>query len=87
MQREKKYPSDLLDEQWRIIKRLLPKWSEFGREPICRRWVIDTILYVTRTGYQWRQMPHDFPIERQFTISSGPGGTTELGSGFTMRCE
>ena len=61
MQREKKYPSDLLDKQWQIIRRLLPKWSGFGREPICRRWVIDAILYVTRTGCQWRQMPHDFP--------------------------
>ena len=55
------YPSDLSDGQWRIIKPLLPKWSGYGREPICRRWVINAILYVTRTGCQWRQMPHDFP--------------------------
>ena len=56
-----KYPSDLSDEQWRIIKRLLPQWSGKGREPICRRWVLNGILYVARTGCQWRQLPHDFP--------------------------
>ena len=28
---------------------------------MCRRWVIDATLYVTRTGCQWRQLPHDFP--------------------------
>ncbi|MEQ8667554.1 MAG: IS5 family transposase [Pirellulales bacterium] len=61
MQGEKKYPSDLSDGQWRMIRRLLPTWSGFGRKPICRRWVIDAILYVARTGCQWRQLPHDFP--------------------------
>jgi len=61
MQRAKKYPSDQSDKQWRIIRRLVPKWGGRGRKPICRRWVIDAILYVARTGCQWRQMPHDFP--------------------------
>lgn len=61
MECDQNYPSDLSDEQWRIIKRLLPVWSGFGREPICRRRVLNAILYVTRTGCQWRQLPHDFP--------------------------
>ena len=55
------YPSDLSERQWRIIKRLLPKWSGLGREPICRRLVLNAIFYVARTGCQWRQLPHDFP--------------------------
>jgi putative transposase len=61
MKTESNYLSDLSDGQWRIIRRLLPQWSGLGREPICRRWVIDAILYVARTGCQWRQLPHDFP--------------------------
>ncbi len=61
MANEKKYPSDLSDAQWRLIQRLLPKWSGRGPKPMCRRWVINAILYVTRTGCQWRQLPHDFP--------------------------
>lgn len=55
------YPTDLSDGQWRIIQRLLPKWSGRGRRPICRRRIINAIWYVARTGCQWRQLPHDFP--------------------------
>lgn len=56
-----KYPSDLTDGQWQVIRRLLPKPYWRGRRPICRRWALNAILYVVRTGCQWRQLPHDFP--------------------------
>jgi putative transposase len=56
-----KYPSDLSDEQWRIIKRLLPKPAQRGRKPIDRRRIIDAILYVVNSGCQWRMLPRDFP--------------------------
>jgi len=55
------YPSDLTDEQWQIIKKLLPKPAKRGRKPIDRREVMNGILYVDRTGCQWRALPHDFP--------------------------
>src|SRR5664279_574594 len=55
------YPSDLTDEQWQLIRPLLPKRKKRGRPPIDRRDVIDAILYVVRTGCQWRQLPRDFP--------------------------
>ncbi len=55
------YPSDLLDGQWQWICKLLPKVAKTGRRPIDRRWVINAILYVNRTGCQWRALPHDFP--------------------------
>jgi putative transposase len=55
------YPSDLTDEQWQLIGPLLPKRKKRGRPPIDRRDVIDAILYVVRTGCQWRQLPLDFP--------------------------
>lgn len=61
MRVDPKYPSDLSDGQWRIIRRLLPKWCGRGRRPICRRRVLNAILYVARTGCQWRQLPRDFP--------------------------
>lgn len=61
MRTDSEYPSDLSEAQWRIIRRLLPKWNGWGRPPICRRRVINAILYVARTGCQWRQLPHDFP--------------------------
>jgi putative transposase len=55
------YPSDLTDEQWQLIRPLLPKRKKRGRPPIDRRDIIDAILYVVRTGCQWRQLPLDFP--------------------------
>lgn len=58
---ERKYDSDLTDEQWRTIRRLLPNRAKTGRRPLDRREVINAILYVVRTGCQWRMLPKDFP--------------------------
>jgi len=55
------YPSDLTDGQWQVLRGLLPRRSKYGRRPICRRWILNAILYVNRTGCQWRALPHDFP--------------------------
>jgi transposase len=55
------YPSDLTNEQRQVIRPLLPKPAERGRPPIDRRDILDAILYVVRTGCQWRQLPLDFP--------------------------
>lgn len=58
---ERNYPSDMTDRQWQIICKVLPEPSRRGRKPIDRRWVLNAILYLVRTGCQWRQLPHDFP--------------------------
>lgn len=56
------YPSDLTNEQWQLIRPLLPPPSRVGRpRDVCRRQVVNAILYVNRTGCQWRQLPRDFP--------------------------
>src|SRR3977135_3119093 len=55
------YPSDLTDGQWQVLRPLLPPPSKRGRPRIDRRAIIDAILYVVRTGCQWRQLPLDFP--------------------------
>lgn len=55
------YPSDLSDGQWQVLRGLLPKQAKRGRRPICRRLIMNAILYVNRTGCQWRALPHDFP--------------------------
>lgn len=57
-----KYPTDLTDEQWQILSRLLPRRSGPGApRRVCRRMVINAILYVLRSGCAWRLLPHDFP--------------------------
>lgn len=55
------YASNLTDEQWRLIKKLLPEPKKLGRKPIDRRRIINAILYWNRTGCQWRYLPSDFP--------------------------
>jgi len=55
------YPSDLTDGQWQVLRGLLPQPAKRGRRPICRRMILNAILYVNRTGCQWRALPHDFP--------------------------
>ncbi|MDX1963106.1 MAG: IS5 family transposase [Pirellulales bacterium] len=55
------YPTDLTDVQWKIVEKLLPAPSDRGRPPLCRRWVTNAILYLNRTGCQWRALPSDFP--------------------------
>jgi putative transposase len=56
------YPSDLTDVQWQIVQTLLPPPSAVGApQRIDRREIINGILYVNRTGCQWRAMPHDLP--------------------------
>jgi putative transposase len=56
------YPTDLTDEQWQILRGLLPKPSRRGApQTVCRRAVINAILYVLRSGCGWRLMPHDLP--------------------------
>ena len=56
-----KYASDLTDEQWRIVQKLLPKPKKRGRKPIDRRRIMNAILYWNRTGCQWRYLPKEFP--------------------------
>lgn len=57
----RKYPSDLTDEQWQVLRPLLPPPARTGRRRVDRRWVLNAIFYVVRTGCQWRQLPQDFP--------------------------
>lgn len=56
------YPSDLMDIQWQVIQPLLPEPYKVGApQKIDRREIINGILFVNRTGCQWRAMPHDLP--------------------------
>jgi putative transposase len=57
---ETDYQSDVSDEQWQILERLLPV-SRLGRPPLDRRWVINAILYVLWTGCPWRALHSEFP--------------------------
>ena len=54
------YPTDLTDAQWAILEPLVPASKHGGRpRTVNLREVINTILYLNRTGCQWDMLPHD----------------------------
>jgi transposase len=56
------YPSDLTDAQWARIEPHLPPEPGGGRpRKTDPRDVVDAVLYILRTGCQWRYLPIDFP--------------------------
>src|SRR5215813_7544947 len=56
----KPYQSDLTEEQWAILQPLIPPAKPGGRpRQVDMREVINTILYLNRTGCQWDMVPHD----------------------------
>jgi putative transposase len=56
------YTTDLTDEEWQILARLLPPERGGGRpRKYPRREVINGIQYILRGGCAWRLMPHDLP--------------------------
>lgn len=56
----KAYATDLTDEQWAIVEPLIPPAKTGGRpRTVDMREVINTMLYINRTGCQWDMLPHD----------------------------
>jgi transposase len=56
------YPSDLSNDQWAQVERFIPAPRPGGRPAkYDRREVVNALLYIDRTGCQWRALPHDFP--------------------------
>ena len=59
------FPSDLTDAQWALIEPMLPasKSGTFrGGRPreVDLRTIVNGILYLNRTGCQWRRLPPSF---------------------------
>jgi transposase len=56
----KPYRSDLTEEQWGLIKDLLPEAKPGGRpRTVDLREVVNALMYQARTGCQWDYLPHD----------------------------
>jgi putative transposase len=55
------YPSDVTDEQWALIEPFIPVYPGGRPRKTDVRDVLDAILYLLRTGCQWRYLPKDFP--------------------------
>jgi transposase len=60
------YPTDLTDAQWLVLEPFLlevPENRSQGGRP--RKYTVgrmaDAVLYLVKTGCQWRQLPVNFP--------------------------
>src|SRR5512133_3734226 len=55
------YPTDLKYSEWLLIQKIVPSYQH-GRPCKWQRWqIINALLYITRTGCQWRMLPKDLP--------------------------
>ena len=59
--RTHKYPSDLTDEQWALVRPLIPVYPGGRPRETSMRDVLVAIFYLLRSGCQWRMLPKDFP--------------------------
>ncbi len=60
--REQRYSTDLTDGQWTLLQPMLTTHTGAGRPTaVDLRQVVNGLLYLTRTGCQWRLLPRDFP--------------------------
>ena len=58
----KQYTSSLTDEQWGLVKPLIPSARTGGtKRTTSMRRVVDAVLYLTKNGCTWRDLPGDFP--------------------------
>jgi transposase len=61
------YPSDLTDGQWVVVEPIVTHKTEEERykggrpRTVDLRAVVNALLYMDRTGVQWRYFPSDFP--------------------------
>ncbi len=62
LHKSRQYTSDLNEQQWERIIRLLPKRRGAGRPmELDMKAVIRAIFYVVTTGCQWANLPSEFP--------------------------
>src|SRR6202795_594621 len=57
-----RYPSDLTDDEWALVERLIPPARRGGnKRHIDEREVMNGLMYILSTGCQWRAIPKDLP--------------------------
>ena len=57
-----RYPSDVTDDEWVLVKPMIPPAKRGGRKrEHDERDLVNGLLYVLSTGCQWRYIPKDMP--------------------------
>ena len=59
---KQRYPSDLTDEEWGLIKPLIPPAKRGGnKRTVDEREIVNGLMYILSTGCQWAFIPKDLP--------------------------
>lgn len=53
------YPTNLTDKQWKVTENIFDSQHRKRKYPI--RDIMNAIMYILKTGCQWRMLPKDFP--------------------------
>ena len=57
-----RYPSDVTDEEWKLIEPMIPPGKHGGdKRTVVMREVVNGLMYILSTGCQWRAIPKDLP--------------------------
>ena len=72
-----RYPSDLTDDEWKLIEPLIAPAKRGGRRrEVNVREVMNGVMYVLSTGCQWRAIPKDCPPRARCSPTWIYGATT-----------
>jgi len=55
------YSTDLTDKQWKLIEPIFASNKGQHLSKYSKRDLINAVLYLVKTGCQWRLLPNDFP--------------------------
>ena len=86
-----RYPSDLTDEEWALVKPEIPRAKRGGnKRTVDVRAVVSGLMYVLSTGCQWRAIPKDLPprstINHYFCRWQHDGTLMRLHHALYVRC-
>lgn len=70
------YPIDLTDSAWQVIEEIL---ADKRKRKYSLKSIFNALLYVTKTGCQWRQLPKIYHLGLSAITIFGSGAIMVLG--------
>ena len=86
-----RYPSDLTDDEWALVKPLIPPAKRGGnKRHVDVREIVDGLMYILSTGCQWRALPKDLParstVHDYFDLWSWDGTLDRIHHALYVKC-
>jgi transposase len=70
---KQRYPCDLTDEEWGMIKPLIPPAKRGGnKRTVTELGIVNGLMYILSTGCQWAFIPKDLPARSTSDVSESP---------------